>query len=273
MEATNKTILVPWDFSNVAEYALQHAIRAAKVVNCDVTLCHITKKDKENDEALEKLKVVVADSKQKYGFEPKHVVREGSIFTTISEIAEEMGAIFVIMGTHGMKGMQKLTGSWALKVVASCKVPFIVVQKPPMDEQLSYIAYPVDYKKEDKQKSIWAVYLNKYFKSKIFMFTQKSNDATIKKQILSNVKFTKQLFESSNIEYECVEAAGEKDFDEEIEEFSLKVNASAILITTTKNIELKDYMFGATEQNIIANKDGIAVMCVNPKEGKIQGFN
>ena len=40
-----------------------------------------------------------------------------------------------------------------------------------------------------------------------------------------------------------------------------------------KNIELKDYMFGATEQNIIANKDGISVMCVNPKEGKIQGFN
>jgi nucleotide-binding universal stress UspA family protein len=273
MEAINKSILVPWDFSNVAEYALQHAISAAKVINCGVTLCHITKKEKENDEAIDKMKTVVADTKHKFSIEPQYIVKEGSIFTSISEIAEEVDAVFVIMGTHGIKGMQKITGSWALKVVASCKVPFIIVQKPPHDEQLPVIAYPVDYKKEDKQKSIWAVYLNKYFKSKIYLFTQKSNDATLKKHIQSNVKFTKQMLESANIEYEVTEAEGLKDFDEEIIDFSVKINASTILITTTKNIELKDYMFGATEQNVIANKEGISVMCVNPKEGKIQGFN
>ncbi len=273
MEATNKTILVPWDFSNVAEYALQHAVKAAEVIKCTVTLCHITKKEKENDEAIDKMKTVIADTKHKYNIEPNYIVKEGSIFTSIAEIAEEVEAIFVIMGTHGMKGMQKITGSWALKVVASSKVPFIIVQKPPIEEQHACIAYPVDYKKEDKQKSIWAVYLNKYFKSKIYMFVQKSNDATLKKHIQSNVKFTKQILETSGIEYELVEAAGIKDFDEEIVDFSKKINALTILITTTKNIELKDYMFGATEQNIIANKDGISVMCVNPKEGKIQGFN
>ena len=273
MEVVNKTILVPWDFSNVAEYALQHAINAAKVINCSVTLCHITKKEKENEEAIEKMKTVVSDTMQKFFIEPQYVVKDGSIFSSISEIAEEVDAIMVIMGTHGMKGMQKITGSWALKVVASCKVPFIIVQKPPHEEHMQSIAYPVDYKKEDKQKSVWAVYLNKYYKSKIFLFTQKSNDATLKKHIQSNVKFTKQMLESSNIEYEVVEASGNKDFDEEIIEFAGKIDASTILITTTKNIELKDYMFGATEQNIIANKEGISVMCVNPKEGKIQGFN
>lgn len=274
MESISKTILVPWDFSNVAEYALQHAINASKVINCSVTLCHITKKDKENEEAIEKMKTVVADTKHKFSIEPQFVVKEGSIFTSISEIADEVDAIFVIMGTHGMKGMQKITGSWALKVVASCKVPFIIVQKPPVDaHDLSTIVYPVDYKKEDKQKSVWAVYLNKYFKSKILMMSQKSNDATLKKHIQSNVKFTKQMLESANIEFDIIEAPGLKDFDAEVVEYATKVNASTILITTTKNIELKDYMFGATEQNVIANKEGISVMCVNPKEGKIQGFN
>ena len=39
------------------------------------------------------------------------------------------------MGTHGMKGMQKLTGSWALKVIVKSKVPFIVVQDPPADQE------------------------------------------------------------------------------------------------------------------------------------------
>jgi hypothetical protein len=46
---------------------------------------------------------------------------------------------------------------------------------------------PIDYKKVDKQKVVMAVYLNKYFKSKISLLVQKSNDTNLKKQIHSNV--------------------------------------------------------------------------------------
>lgn len=274
MEAQeSKNILVTWDFSNVAEYALQHAIRAAKTIDADVVLVHIVEKEKEVDSAISKMNVVVEDTKSKYDFEPKYVIKEGSIFKTITDVADELKAIFVLMGTHGMKGMQKITGSWALKVIAGSKMPFIVVQKPPKDEQLAYIAYPVDYKKEDKQKSIWAVYLNKYFKSKIFMFVQKSTDATLNKHIQANVIFTKNLFDNQGIDYEVHEASGVGDFSDETVAFAKDINANAILITTTKKLDISDYMFGATEQKIIANKEGITVMCVNPKEGKIVGFN
>jgi len=38
-----------------------------------------------------------------------------------------------------------------------------------------------------------------------------------------------------------------------------------ILITTTKHITKIDYIFGAKEQYLIANKEKIPVMCVNPK--------
>jgi len=43
----------------------------------------------------------------------------------------KIGALMVVMGTHGIKGMQKLMGSWALKVITSSKVPFIAVQDTP----------------------------------------------------------------------------------------------------------------------------------------------
>ena len=48
-----------------------------------------------------------------------------------ADIASEIDAEMVIMGTHGIKGMQKFFGSWALKVIANSKVPFIVIQEPP----------------------------------------------------------------------------------------------------------------------------------------------
>ncbi len=41
-------------------------------------------------------------------------------------------SMLVVMGTHGMKGMQKITGSWALKVIVKSKVPFIVDRISPM---------------------------------------------------------------------------------------------------------------------------------------------
>ena len=59
--------------------------------------------------------------------------QEGEIFTTIADVAEELNASLIFLGTHGKVGMQKLTGSWALKVIIKSKVPFIVVQDPPPD--------------------------------------------------------------------------------------------------------------------------------------------
>lgn len=273
MEASEKTILVTWDFSSVSEYALQHAIRAAKSIDSNVTILHIAAKEKEIEEAERKLQIVIDECKKKYDFTPDFIIKEGTIFTTISEIANDLGAIFVVMGTHGIKGMQKITGSWALKVIAGTKVPFLVVQKPPKDDQLATIAYPIDYKKEDKQKSVWAVYLHKYFKSKIHILIEKATDPSLAKQIHNNVVFTRNIFDNQGIEYDVKESDASKDFSQEVIKFAEDIDANAILITTSKKLEVTDYMFGATEQKVIANKEGISVMCVNPKEGKFVGFN
>lgn len=48
-----------------------------------------------------------------------------------------------------------------------------------------------------------------------------------------------------------------------------------ILIMTTKDIRLTDYVFGANEQQLIANNAKIPVMCVNPRTDlrRLGGFN
>jgi len=273
MEQADKTIIVAWDFSNVAEYALQHAIRFAKKINSKVTLLNIVDDSKEIPSIETQFKIVVEDAEKKYNFKPEFIVKEGSIFTTIKEVSNELDALFVFMGTHGMKGLQKLTGSWALKVIDGSKMPFIVVQRPPQDENFENIVFPIDYKKEDKQKVVWAVYLNKYFKSKVFLFIQKSSDSNLKKQIHSNIVFTKSVLDQNKIEYVTVESEEKKDFADQVIDYSHEINANAILITTQKKLDFADYMFGATEQKIIANKHCISVISVFPKEGKLAGFN
>lgn len=274
MEATSKRILVPWDFSSVSDYALQHALKIAQIIQGDITLVHITKKEKDNEAAEQQLNVVVQDAEKKYSYKPDVLVREGSIFTTITEIIEETKSFLVVMGTHGMKGMQKITGSWALKVIAGSKAPFFVVQAPPHEHQLKNIAFPIDYKIEDKQKSAWAVFLFKHFGSKIHIFKQHHSDSAISKKIHSNIIFTKKAFDNQDVLYDEVEAPADKDFSDATIDFAKSIKADAIMVTTTKDPAIQDFMFGATEQKIIGNKDNIAVMCVNPRETiKLPGFN
>ena len=45
------TIIVPWDFSEVAEFALQHAIKISTHLKNRIQLVHIIKSDKQVEEA------------------------------------------------------------------------------------------------------------------------------------------------------------------------------------------------------------------------------
>ncbi|RLD69818.1 MAG: universal stress protein [Bacteroidetes bacterium] len=269
----NEPILVPWDFSQVAGYALEHAVNFAKNTENDVALIHVVKKQKEIDNAKNKLQEIVDQTKEKHGVELALIVREGSIFTAINEVVEESDASLVVMGTHGMKGMQKFTGSWALKVIAGSKAPFVVVQDAP-GEKLTNIVFPVDFKREQKEKLVWAAYMNKYYNTKVHICYQQSADSRIKTKTKSNIVFSKNYLAEKDADFEIHALEGEKSLADESIEFAKSINAGMILIMTTKNISFQDYVLGADEQQIIANSAKIPVMCINPKLGtKFGGFS
>jgi nucleotide-binding universal stress UspA family protein len=161
MEENKKLIVVPWDFSPVAGHALAHAVKISRMVSNDICLLHIVDEGaspKELNEKVIKLKRLVDENSVKYGMPISYQISKGSIFTAIAEYANEKDANLVVMGTHGMKGMQKLTGSWALKVIVKSKVPFIVVQEPPTDQERYHnIVFPIDFRNENKEKMSFAL--------------------------------------------------------------------------------------------------------------------
>jgi len=146
-------ILIPWDFTPVAEHALQHGFKFAnRAKSKKIVLLHIIKTDKEYDDAFSRLSQIAKDFQGVNNLDIEPMVRKGTIFTTIGEVATEIQSELVVMGTHGLRGMQKLTGSWALKVIVNSKVPFVVVQEPPKEDELKHIVFPIDFKRENKEK-------------------------------------------------------------------------------------------------------------------------
>ncbi len=268
MEEKKKLIVVPWDFSHVAEHALAHAVKISRMVGNDICLLHIVDSG-INPKALAQknslLKRLVEENGKKYNVGILYHISKGSIFSAIANYANEKEASLVVMGTHGMKGMQKLTGSWALKVIVKSKIPFIVVQDPPADQERYHnIVFPVDFRGENKEKIKMAIFMGKYFESKVHLLVSVSTDKNILKKTKVNLNFGIKYLMQNNIEYEIHDMPKGNAAEQTID-FAQKINADLILIVTTKNITFADYIVGASEQQIIANSSKIPVCCVNPK--------
>lgn len=268
MEEQKKTIVVPWDFTHVAEHALAHAVKIGRMVSNDICLLHIVDPSIKPNVVSEKntsLQKICEESTDKYNIPIAFHISKGSIFTAIAEYVNEVNASLVVMGTHGMKGMQKLTGSWALKVIVKSKVPFIVVQDPPVDQERYHnIVFPIDFRGENKEKMKMAIFMGKFFDSKIHMLVSISSDKNLLRKTKTNLNFAIKYLIQNNIEYEIHEVP-KGNFPEQTIEFAQKINADLLLIMTTKNITVADYVMGASEQYIIANSSKIPVCCVNPK--------
>lgn len=271
MDPIKRTILVAMDFTPVAGYATDHAQIFASHLNASITLLHIIRGEDEREEAAKKMKLQVEKFHKKHGFYPETLIRAGSIFSTIGEVASELPTELVIMGTHGIRGLQHLTGSWALKVIVTSSVPFIAVQEPPKSSKISTIVFPVDFKRENKEKIGWAYFIAKLFHSKIYIFRSNYSDKGFVRETAKNMMFSEKFFTAKGIEYEIAVAEGKKSFAKETIEFSERIDADLMLIMTTKSINFTDYIIGASEQYIIANTALIPVMCVNPRPSKVGG--
>ncbi len=269
MENKTEQILVTWDFTNISQYALEHAVIISRGIQKEISLIHIIPPklpEKEVQNRKDKMSFVCEETGKKYAIKPNIILLEGSIFKTISAYATANKASLVVMGTHGIKGMQKIFGSSALRVIVGSSVPFIVVQdKPYNSEKYSKLVFPIDFKSENKEKLSWAIYFGKYFASKIHLFLYTVSDKSLKKKINTNLNFAIRFIMQNNLEYEIYSLEKSKHFTQETVEYADNIKADLILITTTKYITILDYMFGASEQRIIANNKKIPVMCVNPK--------
>lgn len=265
MDTSQNTILVPYDFTEVADNAVQHAIMVGKKLNAGVHLLHIAKKEEQISELNTQLDQHADKINEKWGIKPTYSVKEGTIFKTINLVVEELNCILVVMGTHGMKGLQKLTGSWALKVIVGSKIPYIVVQSPPKRERFEKVVFPIDYKAENREKLKWIQFIHQFSEPKVYIYASATKEGIIDSRTKANVVFSKKFLEEKNIPYELVLSEGDASFSQETIQFSEKIDADLVLVMTTRDIAFHDYVLGAYEQYIIANSAQMPVLVINPR--------
>lgn len=260
-----KTILVPTDFSEVAGFALQHAIRVSGAVKEPICILHLVPSAEGLAEAQQKMDALVSSVKAKYNVEPQTIVKQGSYFTDIASTADEINASMVIMGSSTIKEMDDSKVSWVLKVITSCKVPFITIQEPPVNKRYDDIVFPVDFTIENREKHEWISYFSDYYLSRFHIIKPNTSDPALMAKIDLNLASAKKFLEEKGARYVEYTVPGVKKYEQEVLEMAVNIRADLIIIMTTPTDKEGKFAVEPEEQYILAHAGHIPVMSINPR--------
>lgn len=139
-----KRILVPVDFSDQSEYALEVAANFARKSGADILVLHMLglseaylTKDESQEVAEAQYYMKLAkkrfdaflDKPYLKGIRTVEMVQNYKIFSEVNRVAEENSIDLIVMGSHGSSGIGELfVGSNTEKVVRTSDIPVLVIK-------------------------------------------------------------------------------------------------------------------------------------------------
>lgn len=268
-------ILVPYDFTDRSECALAHASVIARQAKDAITLVHIynsesktraKKLGKSLKDINDDLANIAAENNKQYGVSTNYQLEEGSVFELIPELCTKTDARLLVMGTHGIQGLQHITGANILKVAVDSPVSDIIVQtRKPEAHGYRTIVFPIDSSRESKQKTFQAAAMARLFGGNILIFAATESDEFVRQQVNLNIQFAERTFAENGVKYSLShEDPKGASFPKQIEAFATQNKADLIVIMTGQDRDLLDIFSKSPEESLVNNKAGIPVMCVDP---------
>ncbi len=262
-------ILVPVDFTDVSDYALDHATALAKIFNYRIYLLHVIGKRQKGTEkekqAKESLIRIASRLNKDQGLKATHMVMDGNVFDTINRVANRLGASFIVMGVHGKKGIQHLVGSYPYKVACRAHVPVLVVKDKHRHVGFKNIVVPVDFSRRSAQKITQAIRFSKVFGARIrvFGFLSSENKAKIinKEALLKSIN---DIFQKNNVPVTTDLIVNPNyNWPEALLVFGEQVNADLIMIVAERGGRIQEIFSTNKTERILDNTD-VPVLTIVP---------
>lgn len=255
-------ILVPIDFTSITRTALNHAIQLGNILNADLTLLHIIKNEDKRDEATANFDRLLSELPAQNDL--KTQITTGNIFSEINSEAERLGTQLIVMGTHGAKGLQKILGSHAMRVISQSKIPFIVTQEKEPETKVNEVVLPIDLTNESIQVVQFASVLAKTLDTRIHLVGEQQKDEWLANKVRNNLNISKTLLEKAKIKYHLQLLEGSDSFQKKVIRYGSECSANAFAVTYFSESILPQ--FDKFSQDIITNELEIPTLIVNAKQ-------
>lgn len=259
-----KKIIVPSDFSPVADAAISYAIEINKVLKYDIVLLNIAKSEADIDGAKEKLQTQADTFKNKLGVSLETKVSVGDIFDDIPKVAKELGAELIVMGTHGLHGlMQFIVGGNALRIITKSESPVIVTQTENQKKAITKILVSLDLNEETKQGLQIARNVAQRFGADIHIVSPDEKDEYLRNRILRNLQYAEEYLSQHGLGYTANLIEAGSSYSKEVVKYA-KDNGIDLICILNNADEKIIHAFGIDmEQKLITNDADIPVLVMN----------
>jgi nucleotide-binding universal stress UspA family protein len=192
----------------------------------------------------------------------------GNIFNSIGEAAAKLGTNLIIMGVHGMQGIQFVIGSFAARVILGCSIPVILISDEFVFQGFKNIVLPLDMSRKVDKIVSKVKELGLQYGSTVHVFSNIDSNSIIKKaiqkaetfQIINSLKRT-GIKTSSRIVY------GENGtFVENVLKYSAEIKADLIMMALQSQGRSLEFVVGKTE-NRIMQYSKVPLYIINPTKG------
>ncbi|MFV0572119.1 MAG: universal stress protein [Xanthomarina gelatinilytica] len=157
-------IIVPIDFSEHSEYALEAAVKLAKGNDAEIIALHMLEMSdsvlnstdaEQQQKAVFFLKLAekrfneFLDKPYLKGANVTPLVKHFKVFSEVNDVAKDQGADLIVMGSHGTSGLSEIfVGSNTEKVVRHSEIPVLVLKHRFNKDHLKDVVFASDFSDE-----------------------------------------------------------------------------------------------------------------------------
>jgi nucleotide-binding universal stress UspA family protein len=264
-----RKILIPTDFSETAGKALKQAIFMAKTAKADLKLLYVIAPemnfeantpipqgkafyDNLGENIGTKLNDLCIQINKEHSIEASYELKLGVVYKEICDTAEKENFDIIIMGTHGVSGIDEFfAGSNASKVVAQSDCPVITIQKEGKTGGFKNIILPIKLEINSRQKVDYVIELAKLFSSTVFIvgFTDEKNESA-KTRVKQYVMQVEKYLTEFDINYKST-VLYKDNFIDEIMLHAKENNADLIAIINKHDFSFDQIIKGSYTKQFV----------------------
>lgn len=261
-----KKILVPTDFSDQAEKALEVAAQLAKQHSSEIYLLNVLdlplheidplKGYSNLPEAVFFMKLAhkkfegLVNKDYLEGIKVHETVEFHDIYKAINTVCEKHNIDLIIMGSHGASGFKELLiGSNTEKVVRTSDIPVLVIKKRHTDFKVDHFVFASDFKEESKVPFLKALKFAKLFNAEMHLLMVVTANKFV---TTAEAKARIQGFLDAVTHNFCsIHIYNDETIEKGIMNFSQSVNADLIGMSTHGRQGLSHFFNGSISEDLV----------------------
>jgi nucleotide-binding universal stress UspA family protein len=216
-----KRILVPFDFSEIAEIALDEAFSLASIFKAELFIIHVMEQSsygfisgKEipdlnvpEEQLADKVRKELINISEKYAtahnLSPEIEMATGHIHDEILDYVDQMKIDLIVMGTHGAKGYKEIfVGSNTQRIVDLAEIPVLTFLNNIPQKKFRNILVPIDNSFHSREKVNLALVFAEKFSAKIHIIgLPDSDEPDHVSKFRVKIKSVEDLAKENSIDY------------------------------------------------------------------------